>query len=147
MVDEAVSQGATILTGGTHAPAGMDQGAYVPPTVLGGVRPDMTIAREEVFGPVLVTMGYDDENQAAALANATDYGLSAGIWSKDLARAQAFARRLRTGQVILNGALLDLEAPFGGVRQSGIGREYGRYGLEEFTVLKAITDPPPAERA
>lgn len=143
LLEGAIAQGATILIGGTQAPAGMDAGAYVLPTVLGGVGPAMSIAREEVFGPVLVIMGYGDEDEAAALANATDYGLSAGVWSGDLVRAQAFARRLRTGQVILNGAMLDLEAPFGGVRQSGIGREYGRYGLEEFTVLKAITHPAP----
>lgn len=141
MIEQAVADGARLLTGGAGQPDGLPVGAYVRPTVLSDVTPDMAIAREEVFGPVLAILGYEDEADAIRIANDSDYGLSGGVWSADEARAATVARAMRTGQVILNGAMLDLEAPFGGVGQSGIGREYGRYGIEEFFSLKAITRP------
>lgn len=111
------------------------------PVVLSDVRPDMEIVREEVFGPVLCILAHEGDEDAVRLANDSEYGLSGGVWSASEERAMAVARRMRTGQVVLNGAMLDLEAPFGGVKQSGLGREYGRHGIEEFFNLKAITRP------
>ena len=140
-VARAIAEGTQLLSGGLDQPRGFDHGAWFLPTVITNVRPDMSICREEVFGPVLVILGYDDEDEAIAVANDSAYGLSAGVWSVDLDRAERVARRLHTGQVILNGAMLDLEAPFGGVGASGIGRENGRFGLAEFFSLKAITRP------
>ena len=137
----AVAQGARLLTGGPDQPAAQPKGAYITPTILSEVRPDMAIAREETFGPVLSIIGYSDEQEAVRIANDSDYGLSGGVWSGNEDRMMAIARRMRTGQVILNGASLDLAAPFGGVKQSGIGRENGRYGLEEYFAPKAITHP------
>ncbi|MND92301.1 3-succinoylsemialdehyde-pyridine dehydrogenase [compost metagenome] len=110
-------------------------------TILSDVLATMDIARQETFGPVLTVETYADEDEAVRIANDSDYGLSGGVWSADLDHAESVARRLRTGQVILNGAGLDLAAPFGGVRNSGLGRENGRYGLEEFIAPKAITRP------
>ena len=141
LVEQALAEGARAIGGAPVFAEADDATAFFPAIVLTDVRPDMAIAREEVFGPVLVLLPYADEDQAAAIANDSAYGLSGGVWSADLDRAEAFARRLRTGQVILNGAMLDMEAPFGGVGQSGIGRENGRYGLEEFFSAKAITRP------
>ena len=135
----ALSDGARLLTGGAEQPAAQPKGAYIAPTILSDVKPGMAIAREETFGPVLSIIGYRDEAEAIAIANDTDYGLSGGVWSGDEARMTSVARRMRTGQVILNGAQLDLAAPFGGFKQSGIGRENGLYGLEEFFAPKAIT--------
>ncbi len=139
MVTRALADGAQSITGALEVPAGFEKGAWFPATILSGVRADMEIACEEVFGPVLVILDYEDEQEAVALANDSAYGLSGGVWSGDAQRAERVARQLRTGQVMLNGAMLDMEAPFGGVGQSGIGREYGRYGLEEYFSLKAIT--------
>jgi acyl-CoA reductase-like NAD-dependent aldehyde dehydrogenase len=144
----ALSDGARLLTGGADQPKDQPRGAYVVPTILTDVRPDMAIAREETFGPVLSIIGYRDEADAIRIANDSDYGLSGGVWSGDEARMTAIARRMRTGQVILNGAQLDLAAPFGGFKRSGIGRENGVYGLEEYMAPKAITFPaPPAGTA
>lgn len=137
----AQSQGARLVAGGAEQPDGTPRGAYVAATILSEVTAQMDIAREETFGPVLTIETYADEDEAVRIANDSDYGLSGGVWSADLDRAEAVARRLRTGQVILNGAGLDLAAPFGGVRNSGLGRENGRYGLEEFIAPKAITRP------
>lgn len=137
-VASAVEEGARLLLGGAEPPDGLDGGAYVRPTVFSDVTPEMEIAREEVFGPVLAIMAYDSEDEAARIANGTDYGLSGGVWSADHGRAVAFARRLRTGQVVVNGEPLNLRAPFGGYKQSGLGREYGRYGLEEYFETKAL---------
>ncbi len=136
----ALSEGAKLLTGGAEQPANFT-GAYVLPTIFSGVDSGMTIAREETFGPVLSILTYSDEAEAIRIANDSAYGLSGGVWSGDLDRAEAVARRMHTGQVILNGAGLDLAAPFGGVKQSGLGRENGRYGLEEYCSPKAITRP------
>ena len=139
----AVTQGARLLAGGPDQPPAQPKGAYITPTILSDVRPDMAIAREETFGPVLSIIGYSDEQEAVRIANDSDYGLSGGVWSGNEDRMMLVARRMRTGQVILNGASLDLAAPFGGVKQSGIGRENGRYGLEEYFAPKAITHPQP----
>jgi aldehyde dehydrogenase (NAD+) len=106
--------------------------------VFGGVTADMTIARDEIFGPVLAVLPYTDEDDAVRIANATIYGLGGGVFSADPERALAVAKRLRTGQVDINGGAFNTGAPFGGYRQSGNGREFGRYGLDEFTEVKSI---------
>lgn len=137
----ALTEGARIVAGGGELPERLADGAYIAPVVLSDVHPDMEIAREEVFGPVLCILTHDGDEDAARIANESEYGLSGGVWSADEERAVAVARRMRTGQVVINGAMLDLEAPFGGVKQSGLGREYGRHGIEEFFNLKAITRP------
>ncbi|MBI2313246.1 MAG: aldehyde dehydrogenase family protein [Betaproteobacteria bacterium] len=141
-----IEEGAELVTGGPEAPKGLDKGYYVQPTVFGRVDPDGTIAQEEIFGPVLSIIGYKDEDDAVRIANNTVYGLAGAVWSKDEARALGVARRMRTGQVDINGAPFNLYAPFGGYRQSGNGRELGRFGLEEFTELKAMQlKPEPAK--
>jgi acyl-CoA reductase-like NAD-dependent aldehyde dehydrogenase len=140
-IQGAIAEGAQALTGGAEQPAHLQKGAYVSATILSGVTAGMTIAREETFGPVLTLLTYKDQADAIQIANDSAYGLSGGVWSADLDRAEAVARRMHTGQVILNGAGLDLAAPFGGVKQSGLGRENGRYGLEEYCSPKAITRP------
>lgn len=140
-VAQALRDGARALVGGA-TPFHFSRGAYVAPTILTDAAPDAPIAREEVFGPVLLISGYADEADAVRQANDSAYGLSGGVWSRDGARALAVARRMRTGQVLINGANLDLNAPFGGVKQSGYGREYGRYGLEEFFSLKSVLGVP-----
>ncbi|MES2255319.1 MAG: aldehyde dehydrogenase family protein [Pseudomonadota bacterium] len=142
-IDGAVKEGAALLCGGSGQPAGLSKGAYVAPTILSNVTRAMTIFREETFGPVLSIIGYADEADAIQIANDSQYGLSGGVWSESLERAEGVARQMRTGQVILNGPSLDLAAPFGGVKQSGLGRENGRYGLEEYCSPKAITRPQP----
>jgi acyl-CoA reductase-like NAD-dependent aldehyde dehydrogenase len=140
----ALDAGARLVVGGAETPVGFEGGAYVAATVLSDVAPDMAIAREETFGPVISLLAYDDEDHAVRLANDSAYGLSGGVWSADPRRAVAVARRLRTGQVIINGASLDLAAPFGGVKASGLGRENGRFGVEEFLQFKAIVGVTPA---
>ncbi len=130
-------EGARIVTGGGR-PAGFARGHYVEPTIFADVTSDMTIAREEIFGPVLAVLAYDTEEQAIAIANDTSYGLAGGVWSADAARAERVARRLRTGQVDINGGRYNLLAPFGGYKQSGIGRELGRFGLDEYLQVKAM---------
>ena len=138
MIHRAVAEGATLLTGGADAPVGLEGGLFVPPTVFRDVTPDMTIAREEVFGPVLAIIAYDSVEQAIAVANDSPYGLSGYVWGATLAAAREIARQLRTGMVHLNGASLDSAAPFGGYKMSGNGREWGRFGLEEFLEIKSI---------
>lgn len=133
-----VDEGARLATGRADSPDGMGRGYFVRPTVLTGVTGQMRVAREEIFGPVLVIVAYRDEDEAVAIANATDFGLSGGVWSGDPARAEAIARRLRTGQVSVNGGPFNPAAPFGGYKKSGIGRELGAFGLEEFLETKAI---------
>jgi aldehyde dehydrogenase (NAD+) len=132
------AEGARLVTGGAEAPDDLPQGYYVRPTVFSDVTPDMTIAQEEIFGPVLVLIPYDDEEQAIAIANDTIYGLAAGVWSGDADRANRVARRLRAGQIEVNGGQFDLRAPFGGFKQSGNGRENGKFGLEEYLEAKAL---------
>jgi aldehyde dehydrogenase (NAD+) len=137
-IRKGVDEGARLVTGGTEAPEDLPQGFYVRPTVFSDVTPEMTIAREEIFGPVLVLIPYDDEDQAVAIANDTVYGLAAGVWSGDAERANRVARRLRAGQVEVNGGQFSLHAPFGGYKQSGNGRENGRFGLDEYLEAKAL---------
>jgi len=137
-IQKGVAEGAKLVTGGTEAPEGLETGYYVRPTVFSNVSPDMTIAQEEIFGPVLSIMPYDTEEEAVAIANGTIYGLAGGVWSGDPERAQKVARQLRTGQVDINGAGFNPLAPFGGYKQSGNGRELGRFGLEEYLETKSL---------
>ena len=136
-IQQGIDEGATLVTGGPDAPEGLDKGYFVQPTVFSDVTPAMTIAREEIFGPVLVIMPYDTEDEAVEIANSTPYGLSGGV-SGSPERALRIARRLRTGQVRLNQARPVRSAPFGGYKESGNGREHGRFGLEEFLETKAV---------
>jgi aldehyde dehydrogenase (NAD+) len=138
LIQAGISEGATLVTGGTGRPDGLNRGYYVRPTVFANVRPDMTIAREEIFGPVLSILPYQTEEQVIALANDTVYGLSGYVQSADIDRARKVAARLRTGMVHLNGAGPDFAAPFGGYKQSGNGREWGELGFEEFLEIKAV---------
>jgi len=137
-LERAEAAGARVVAGGAAPPEGLERGYYVRPTVVSGVTPDMEIAREEVFGPVLTILAYEDEDDAVRIANDTDYGLAGGVWAADEEEALRVARRLRTGQVELNGAAHNPLAPFGGVKQSGHGREYGPWGMVELTTVKAI---------
>ena len=131
-------EGAKLVAGGAEAPEGLEDGYYVAPTVFSEVTPEMTIAQEEIFGPVLSIMPYASEDEAVAIANDTIYGLAGGVWSGDPEHAQRVARRLRTGQVEINGATFNPLAPFGGYKQSGHGREAGKFGLEEYLEVKSI---------
>ena len=138
LIEKGIEEGAKLETGGPGRPDGLNQGYYVRPTVFSHVTNDMTIAREEIFGPVLSLIGYQDDDDAVRIANDTVYGLSGYISSGDPERARALARRIRTGNVHLNGASVDNKAPFGGYKQSGNGREWGTHGFEEFLEVKAI---------
>jgi acyl-CoA reductase-like NAD-dependent aldehyde dehydrogenase len=137
-IQKGIDEGAKLISGGPEAPEDSPTGYFVKPTVFSEVTPDMTIAREEIFGPVLSIIPYDTEDQAAEIANDTIYGLAGGVWSDDADHAKEFARRLRTGQVEINGATFNPLAPFGGYKQSGHGRELGQFGLDEFFEIKAI---------
>jgi aldehyde dehydrogenase (NAD+) len=134
----AMAAGARLVTGGPDMPAGLDSGFFVAPTVFSDVTSDMNIAQEEVFGPVQVIIGYDDEDDAVRIANDSRFGLSGAVWSGDEERAMKVARRIRTGQIDVNGGAFNPYAPFGGVGASGHGRELGAHGLEEFFYLKSI---------
>lgn len=138
LIDSGIKEGAKLLAGGTGKPAGLETGYYVKPTLFSEVSPEMTIANEEIFGPVLCIMPYQNLDEAITLANQSDYGLSGGVWSADLEKAKQVAAKLRTGMVHLNGAMVDARAPFGGYKQSGLGREWGKYGFEEFLETKAL---------
>ena len=137
-IRQGMGEGADLLLGGVEAPEGLERGWFLRPTIFGRVTPAMTIAREEIFGPVLSIMTYSDEDDAVRIANGTVYGLAAAVWSADPERAEQVARRLRAGQVDINGGSFNLLAPFGGYRQSGHGRELGKYGMEEFLELKSL---------
>lgn len=137
-IRKGVEEGAKLVTGGPDQPEGFDRGYYVQPTVFSEVRSDMTIAREEIFGPVLVILPYEDEEDAVRIANDTDYGLAGGVWAGDQEKAKQVARRIRTGQVAINGGGFNPVAPFGGYKQSGNGRELGKFGIEEFLEIKAM---------
>ena len=133
-----IEEGAELLTGGAERPEGLDKGYFVPATVFGRVAPDATIAQQEIFGPVLSIITYADEDEAVEIANNTVYGLAGGVWSGDPARAERVARRMRTGQVDINGGRFNPLAPFGGYKRSGHGRELGAFGLEEYFEIKSI---------
>lgn len=143
-IRKGMEEGAELLCGGPDTPAGLEKGYYVQPTVFGRVKPDSTIAQEEIFGPVLSIITYKDEDEAVRIANGTLYGLAGGVWAGSDERAQQVARRLRTGQVDINGGTFNLFAPFGGYKQSGRGREMGPYGLEEFLEYKSLQFKPNA---
>ena len=138
MIEIGIAEGAKLLTGGTGRPEGCDRGWFAKPTVFSDVRPGMAIEREEIFGPVLCIIPYDDIDEAVRIANDTIYGLGAHVQGTDLASARLVARRIRSGQVHLNHPAWDPQAPFGGYKQSGNGREYGIEGMEEFLETKAI---------
>jgi len=138
-ITKGVAEGAELLAGGADMPEGVPAGGYyVKPTVFGRVKPGSTIEQEEIFGPVLSIVTYKDEEDAIRIANATLYGLAGAVWSKDESRAQKVARRIRAGQVDVNGGAFNMNAPFGGFKQSGHGREAGIYGLEEFLEYKSL---------
>ncbi|MEV4146181.1 aldehyde dehydrogenase [Amycolatopsis sp. NPDC049691] len=136
-----LEEGARLVTGGAEVPAGLEKGNYVSPTLFADVDNSMRIAREEIFGPVLVVIAYDDEDDAVRIANDSEYGLSGGVWSADPAHALAVARRVRTGTVTVNGAPIGFDGPFGGFKASGLGREYGAVGLGTYTEYQTITIP------
>lgn len=137
-IEKGIHEGATLVTGGPEPVDGLEKGFYVKPTIFADVRSDMTIAREEIFGPVLCIIPYQTEAEAIQIANDSPYGLSGSVWSADPERAKQVAKQVRTGQVFINGAGFDVHAPFGGYKQSGNGRERSKYGLEEFLEIKAI---------
>jgi acyl-CoA reductase-like NAD-dependent aldehyde dehydrogenase len=138
-IELGISEGARLVCGGPGLPDGADpNGYYVKPTVFADVTPQMRIAREEIFGPVLSIMPYTDEDDAVRIANDTEYGLHGGVFSGDPDRALRVARRLRTGQVDVNGGAWNPLAPFGGYKKSGLGRELGEFGFEEFLEIKSI---------
>jgi aldehyde dehydrogenase (NAD+) len=138
LIQSGVDEGATLVAGGTGRPSELNRGYYVRPTVFGDVTPQMKIAREEIFGPVLSIMSYDTEDEAIEIANDTPFGLAGFVQSSDPARARAVANRIRAGRVYLNGAPFDRSLPFGGYKQSGNGREFGVFGFEEYLEVKAI---------
>ncbi len=139
LIQQGIDEGATLVAGGVGRPNGLNEGYYVKPTVFANVNNEMTIAREEIFGPVLAILAYEDEEDALRMANDTEYGLAGYVSSSDVGHAVAVARRIRSGQVAINYVGGNSDTPFGGFKQSGNGREKGRWGLEEFTELKAIT--------
>jgi aldehyde dehydrogenase (NAD+) len=137
-IKKGVAEGAELLTGGADKPEGLADGYFVKPTIFGKVKNSMTIAQEEIFGPVLSIIAYKDEEEAVRIANDTPYGLAGAVWSADEGRAQKVARRIRAGQIDINGGAFNMNAPFGGFKQSGHGREAGIYGLEEFLEYKSL---------
>jgi aldehyde dehydrogenase (NAD+) len=137
-IERGQAEGARTVTGGPQRPAGLSTGYYVLPTVFANVKPDMAIAQEEIFGPVLSIIDYSSEDEAVEIANGTPYGLAAGVWSADQDHAVAVGRKLRAGQVEINGGAFNVAAPFGGFGQSGYGREFGVHGLEEYLEVKAL---------
>ena len=137
-ISKGIAEGATLISGGLGSPDGISKGFFVKPTVFADVTPEMTIFREEIFGPVLSISTYETEEEAIMMANDSEYGLSGGVWSGDEGRAMRVAMEMRTGQVSINGGAFNISAPFGGYKLSGNGRELGSHGLEEFLEIKAI---------
>ena len=138
LIKKGIDEGATLVTGGVGRPEGLDKGYYVKPTVFANVTNDMSIAKEEIFGPVVSILGYDTVDQAVEVGNDTEYGLAAYISGTDQAKIREVASRLRAGQVNINGAAGDMMAPFGGYKMSGNGREWGDHGFAEFLETKAV---------
>ncbi|MBQ82846.1 MAG: aldehyde dehydrogenase family protein [Gammaproteobacteria bacterium] len=138
LIEKGIEEGAELVAGGPGKPEGLNAGYYVRPTVFANVNNDMTIAREEIFGPVLSILPYKDEDEALEIANDTEYGLYGYVSSGDIERAKSVANRIRSGSVAINGASADFTAPFGGYKQSGNGREWGPFGFEEFLEVKAV---------
>jgi aldehyde dehydrogenase (NAD+) len=138
LIELGISEGAFLVAGGPGRPVGLNSGYFVKPTLFSNVRNDMTIAREEIFGPVLCIIPYENEEDAIRIANDTPYGLSGFVTSGDIERARRVAKRIRSGNVHVNGARLDFGGCFGGYKQSGNGREWGEAGLNEFLELKSI---------
>jgi aldehyde dehydrogenase (NAD+) len=136
LIQKGIDEGATVVAGGSGRPEGLDTGYYVKPTVFSNVTNDMTIAREEIFGPVLCILGYDDVDQAVEIANDTDYGLYSYVSGADLDAARTLARKIRAGAVAINHAF-DLNSPFGGYKRSGNGREWSEFGFNEYLEIKA----------
>jgi acyl-CoA reductase-like NAD-dependent aldehyde dehydrogenase len=145
-IQSGIDQGARLVTGGTERPPGLPRGYYVSPTVFSDVAPGLRIAQEEIFGPVLSIIPYTTDDEAIEIANGTIYGIAGAVWSTDEDRARAAARRIRAAQVDINGGAFNLVAPFGGYKQSGLGREGGAFGIEEFLEVKSIQLPskPPS---
>jgi len=137
-IRKGLEEGAELLVGGPEAPEGLEKGYFVRPTIFGRVDPRATIAQEEIFGPVLAILTYRDLDEAIRIANDSDYGLAGAVWAGDPKQARQVARRIRAGQVDINGGRFNLLAPFGGFKQSGYGRELGRYGMEEFLEVKSL---------
>jgi aldehyde dehydrogenase (NAD+) len=144
LIKKGIEEGATLVAGGPGRPAGVDKGYYVQPTVFANVTNDMTIAREEIFGPVLTIIGFKDEDEAVRIANDTPYGLAGYVSAGSVEHARSVARRIRAGNINLNGVPNERTAPFGGYKQSGNGREWGKFGLEEYLEVKAIAGFAPA---
>ena len=143
LIQQGIDAGADLVVGGTGRPDGLGTGYYVRPTVFANVKNDMVIAREEIFGPVLCILGYDDLDQAIEIANDTDYGLAGYVWAADIEKARAVARRIRAGSVAINHAF-DIAAPFGGYKSSGNGREWGDFGFHEYLEVKAALGYAPS---
>ena len=137
-IQKGIDEGARVVTGGPGKPEGLEKGFFVKPTVFSDVSNDMTIAQEEIFGPVLSIIPYDTEEDAVRIANDTIYGLAAAVWAADPEKAKQVARQIRAGQIDINGGGFNMQAPFGGFKQSGLGREAGKYGLEEFLEIKSL---------
>ncbi|MGY2932974.1 acyl-CoA reductase-like NAD-dependent aldehyde dehydrogenase [Bradyrhizobium sp. GM6.1] len=138
LIQKGVDEGASLVTGGLGLPKGTDKGFYVRPTIFADVKNDMTIAREEIFGPVLAIIGAKDEVDAIRIANDTPYGLAGYVFAGSPERAHKVGRMIRAGAIYLQGVLLDCDAPFGGYKQSGNGREWGRFGLEDYLEVKSV---------
>ncbi|HKT53504.1 MAG TPA: aldehyde dehydrogenase family protein [Caulobacteraceae bacterium] len=147
LIKTGIDEGATLVTGGPDRPEGLSKGYYVKPTVFANVKSDMTIAREEIFGPVVSILAYDSVDEAVAVGNDTEYGLAAYVNGTDMAKVREVASRLRAGQVSLNGVSNDPLAPFGGYKQSGNGREWGEFGFDEYLEVKAILGYTPKQAA
>jgi acyl-CoA reductase-like NAD-dependent aldehyde dehydrogenase len=140
-IERGIGEGARLVTGGPRIPEGLEKGNYVTPTLFADVDNSMRIAQDEIFGPVLVVIAYDDEDDAVRIANDSEYGLSGGVWTADHDRGLGIARRVRTGTFTVNGAPISFDGPFGGYKASGVGREYGAVGLTEYVEHKTVTIP------
>ena len=144
LIEKGIEEGASVVTGGPGKPEGLEEGYYVKPTVFADVTNDMTIAREEIFGPVLVIIGYNSEDEAIRIANDTEYGLAGYVQSKDIDNARKVASKIRAGYVAINNAPMDFSVPFGGYKRSGNGREFGEHAFNEFLELKSVLGYNPA---